>query len=74
MKESLTKRIEECCKEVKQAVRQFHAEGIYPSKVAISRLLVKPGCFRDKEISTVLKAARREISLEQQLCLIELEA
>ncbi|UKO97567.1 hypothetical protein [Nostoc sp. UHCC 0870] len=35
MKESRIKRIEHCCEEVKQAVRQVHTEGIYPSEGAI---------------------------------------
>jgi hypothetical protein len=65
VKESRIKRIEQCCEEVKQAVRQFHAEGIYPSEAAISRLLAKPGCFRDKEVRAALKAARKEIGLER---------
>ncbi|MHC5934579.1 hypothetical protein [Nostoc sp.] len=64
MKESRIKRIERCCEEVKQAVRQFHTEGIYPSEAAISRLLAKPGCFPDKEVRATLRAARREICLE----------
>ncbi|MCL6754432.1 hypothetical protein KBT16_27020 [Nostoc sp. CCCryo 231-06] len=64
MKESRIKRIEQCCEEVKQAVTQFHTEGIYPSEAAISRLLAKPGCFRDKEVRAALRAARREIGLE----------
>lgn len=65
MKESRIKRIEQCCEEVKQAVKQFHAEGVYPSEAAISKLLAKPGCFRDKEVRTALKAARKEIGLER---------
>lgn len=65
MKESRIKRIEQCCEEVKQAVKQFHTEGIYPSEAAISSLLAKPGCFRDKEVRNALKAARREIGLER---------
>jgi hypothetical protein len=64
MKESRIKRIEHCCEEVKQAVRQVHTEGIYPSEATISRLLTKPGCFRDKQVRAALKAARREICLE----------
>ncbi|MEA5603259.1 TniQ family protein [Nostoc sp. UHCC 0252] len=64
MKESRVKRIEQCCEEVKQAVRQFHAEGIYPSEAAISKLLAKPGCFRDKQVRAALRAARKEICLE----------
>lgn len=64
MKESRLKRIEQCCEEVKQAVRQFHTEGIYPSEAAISKLLAKPGCFRDKEVRAALRAARKEICLE----------
>ena len=64
MKESRIKRIEQCCEEVKQAVRQFHTEGIYPSEAAISKLLAKPGCFRDKQVRAALKAARKEICLE----------
>ncbi|MBD2302143.1 hypothetical protein [Nostoc sp. FACHB-190] len=58
------KRIEKCCEEVKQAVQQFHTEGIYPSEAAISKLLAKPGCFRDKEVRVALKAARRDIGLD----------
>ncbi|MBE8999284.1 hypothetical protein IQ274_13910 [Nostoc sp. LEGE 12447] len=50
--------------QVKQAVRQVHTEGIYPSEVAISRLLVKPGCFPDKKVRAALRATRREIYLE----------
>ncbi|MEH2115801.1 hypothetical protein [Nostoc sp.] len=42
MKESCIKRIEQFCEELKQAVRQVHTEGIYPSEAAISRLLAKP--------------------------------
>lgn len=64
MKESRIKRIEQCCEDVKQAVRHFHNQGIYPSEPAISKLLIKPGCFRDREVRTALKAARREIGLE----------
>jgi hypothetical protein len=64
MKESRVTRIEQCCEEVKQAVQEFHSEGIYPSEAAISQLLAKPGCFRDKEVRIALKAARREIGLE----------
>lgn len=63
-KESRVKRIKQCCEEVKQAVRQFNTEGVYPSEAAISMLLAKPGCFRDKEVRTALKAAQREIGLE----------
>jgi len=36
MKKSRVKRIEQCCEEIKQAVQQFHSEGIYPSEAAIS--------------------------------------
>lgn len=64
MKESRIRRIEQCCEEVKQAVQQFHCEGIYPSEAAISQLLTKPGCFRDNEVRIALKAARREIGLD----------
>ncbi|MBD2345546.1 TniQ family protein [Anabaena subtropica] len=64
MKESRIKRIEYCCEEVKQAVRQVHTEGIYPSEAAISRLLAKPGCFRDREVRAALRTARKEIGLE----------
>lgn len=64
MKESRVKRIEKCCEEVKQAVKQFHNQGTYPSEAAISKLLAKPGCFRDKEVRNALKAARKEIGLE----------
>lgn len=64
MKESRIKRIEKCCQEVKQVVQQFYAEGVYPSEAAISKLLAKPGCFRDKEVRNALKAARIEIGLD----------
>ncbi|WP_335115154.1 TetR/AcrR family transcriptional regulator [Nostoc sp.] len=64
IKESRIKRIEYCCAEVKQAVRQLHTEGIYPSEASISRLLAKPGCFRDKQVRAALRAARKEICLE----------
>ncbi|MHC5730467.1 MAG: hypothetical protein ACYTXY_41445 [Nostoc sp.] len=64
MKESRIKRIEHCCEEVKQAVKQVHTEGIYPSEAAISRLLAKPGCFRYKEVRAALRVAPREIGLE----------
>lgn len=64
VKKSRIHRIEQCCQEVKQAVRTLHAEGIYPSEVAISKLLVKPGCFRDREVRTALRTARQEIGFE----------
>ncbi|MDZ8226354.1 hypothetical protein [Nostoc sp. ChiVER01] len=64
MKESRLKRIDQCCEEVKQAVRQFYTEGIYPSEAPISKLLAKPRCFHDKKVRTALRAAQREICLE----------
>jgi hypothetical protein len=64
VKESRIRRIEQCCEDVKQAVQQFSSEGIYPSEAAISQLLAKPGCFRDKKVRAALRAARREICLE----------
>ncbi|MEH1924319.1 hypothetical protein [Nostoc sp.] len=59
MKESRLKRIDQCCEEVKLAVRQVHTEGIYPSEAAISKLLAKPGYFRDKKVRAALRAARK---------------
>ncbi|HEY9693625.1 MAG TPA: TniQ family protein [Oculatellaceae cyanobacterium] len=64
MKQSRVKRIKQCCEEVQQAVRQLHSEGLYPNEAAISKVLAKPGCFRDKEVRATLKATRQEIGLE----------
>jgi hypothetical protein len=56
-------RIKQCCEKVQQAVKQLHAEGVYPSEARISEFLAQPGCCRDKEVRTALREARRKLGL-----------
>ena len=62
-KEARTKRIKQCCEEVKQVVKKLYTQGVYPSEAHVSNILERPGCFRDKEVRAALQEARRQLGL-----------
>jgi hypothetical protein len=62
-KEARTKRIKQCCEEVKQVVKKLYTQGIYPSEAHVSNILERPGCFRDKEVRAALQEARRQLGV-----------
>jgi len=49
------KRIENCCKEIEQAVHQIYRSGEYPSEARVSELISQPGYFRYKEVRDTFK-------------------
>lgn len=51
------RRIEDCCKEIEQAVLSIHQSGEYPSEARVSQVISQPGYFRYKEVRDVLKKA-----------------
>ena len=62
-KEARAERIKQCCEEVQQAVKQLYTQGLYPSEANVSKLLARPGCFRDKEVRAALEEARRQLGV-----------
>lgn len=62
-KEARTKRIKQCCEEVKQVVKKLYTQGVYPSEAHVSNILERPGCFRDKEVCAALEEARRQMGV-----------
>jgi transcriptional regulator with XRE-family HTH domain len=57
------KRIEQYCREVRQAALQLHKQGEYPTEARVSHLLTKPGCLRYKEVRSALDEARHQLNL-----------
>ncbi len=51
------RRIEDCCKEIQQAVLSIHQSGEYPSEARVSQVISQPGYFRYKEVRDELKKA-----------------
>jgi transcriptional regulator GlxA family with amidase domain len=62
-KEARTERIKRCCEEVQQVVKKLHTQGIYPSEAHVSKILARPGCFRDKEVRAALQKARHQLGV-----------
>ena len=62
-KEARTERIKQCCEEVQQVVKKLHTQGIYPSEAHVSKILARPGCFRDKEVRAALQEARHQLGV-----------
>lgn len=61
---SRVKRIRQCCEQIQQIVKKLDAQGVQPSEAHVSKLLERPGCFRDQEIRGALREARRQLGLE----------
>ncbi len=49
------RKIRSYCLEVEAIAQKLYSQGIYPSEVAVSRHLDKPGYFRYKEVRNALK-------------------
>ncbi len=62
-KEARTERIKRCCEEVQQVVKKLHSQGVYPSEAHVSKILARPGCFRDKEVRAALQEARHQLGV-----------
>ncbi|MDJ0715812.1 MAG: hypothetical protein QNJ54_16535 [Prochloraceae cyanobacterium] len=57
------KRIENCCKEIEQAVHQIYRLGEYPSEARVSELISQPGYFRYKQVRNSWKKAILNLGL-----------
>ncbi len=57
------KGIENCCREIKQAVISLYQSGEYPTEARVSQLISQPGYFRYKEVRKALKEAILAIDL-----------
>lgn len=57
--------VDECCKEVHEAVLQLHSQGIYPSEARVSEHLTKPGHLRYKKVRAVLQETRKNLGLKR---------
>ena len=57
------KGIENCCREIKQAVISLYQSGEYPTEARVSQLISQPGYFRYKEVRKVLKEAILAVDL-----------
>lgn len=62
-KQASTKRIKQCCEEVQQVVKKLHNQGVYPSEANVSKILTRPGCFRDREVRAALQEVRRQLGV-----------
>ena len=58
------KRIRQCCEQIQQIVKKLDAQGVQPSEAHVSKLLERPGCFRDQQIRGAVREARRQLGLE----------
>ena len=56
------RKIEESCKEVRQAVSTLIQKGEYPSEARVSQLISQPGYFRYKKVRMALKEAKSNIN------------
>ncbi|MDJ0902830.1 MAG: hypothetical protein QNJ55_28920 [Xenococcus sp. MO_188.B8] len=50
--------------EVEKAVMKLNAQGVYPSESNVSKLISKPGNFREKEVRDALKKARQKLGIK----------
>ncbi|MDJ0536615.1 MAG: TniQ family protein [Xenococcaceae cyanobacterium MO_207.B15] len=63
--ETHARKIKEYCQEVEKAVMELNQKGIYPSEVNVSKLISKPGSFREKEVRDALRKARQKLGMRQ---------
>ncbi|MDJ0569934.1 MAG: TniQ family protein [Pleurocapsa sp. MO_192.B19] len=54
--------IESSCQEVREAVRQLHSEGKYPSQNKVEKLVSRPGLLRYKEVKEAFAQAKQELN------------
>ena len=54
-KQDSQKKIKSHCLEVEAIARKLYLQGIYPSEVAVSQYIDKPGYFRYKEVRNALR-------------------
>lgn len=54
--------IEKSCQEVREAVKQLHSEGQYPSHNKIEKLISRPGLLRYEEMKKAFANAKQELN------------
>ena len=62
MKSQHQETIKQTCQEVRQAVRQLHDEGKYPSQNKVEKLISRPGLFRYQEVKKAFAQAKQELN------------
>lgn len=62
-KSNFEQTIQDCCKEVRQAVITLHTQGEYPNEARVSELISHPGFFRYQRVRAYLHTVRRELGL-----------
>ncbi|MBW4534277.1 MAG: TniQ family protein [Pleurocapsa minor HA4230-MV1] len=62
-KQQTSERIQKCCQEVEQTVRNLHQAGKYPSEARVSQLISQPGYFRYKEVRKSLNRVVLELGI-----------
>ena len=58
------KKIEDCCKQVREAVIFLVKRGEYPSEVRVSDLISQPGYFRYKKVRMALRDAKSNLNFQ----------
>ena len=58
------KKIEDCCKEVREAVIFLVKRGEYPSEARVSDLISQPGYFRYKKVRMALRDAKSDLTFK----------
>ena len=57
--------IKKCIHEIEEAVVELNRQNIYPSESNVSKLISKPGYFREKEVRIALKKARQKLGIKK---------
>ncbi|BAU65469.1 TetR family transcriptional regulator [Stanieria sp. NIES-3757] len=56
--------IESSCQEVREAVKQLHSEGKYPSHNKVEKLISRPGLLRYEEVKKAFTKAKQELNFK----------